>query len=81
MTALVMQRLTEALAKEGFVVKKIQDEEISSFSRNTCEKYTGEIIIKVRPADEEEEEAEIVRLRKEKERGSNKPSKTEGVTF
>ena len=74
MTALVMQRLAEALAKEGFIIKKIEDEEHSSFSRpNNGEKYTGEIILKIRPADEEEAEAEMAKLRKAKERGDDKP--------
>ena len=71
MTALVMQKLADVLAKEGFVIKKIEDEERSS--TNNGEKYTGNIIIKVRPADEEEAEAEIVRLRKLKQQPKNKP--------
>ena len=68
MQALVMQKLADALGKEGFVIKKIEDAEIPSFSKpDTGEKYTGEIILRIRPVDEEEAEAEKARLRKEKE--------------
>jgi hypothetical protein len=81
MTALVMQKLATALLNEGFVVKKIEDEERSSFDKSeNGEKYTGQIIIVARPQDDEEAEAEAVRLRKEKERGFAKdiitPSKS-----
>jgi hypothetical protein len=69
MTALIMQKLATALLNEGFVVKKIEDEQISSFGRHeNGEKYTGQIIIIARPVDEEEAEMEAARLRKEKER-------------
>jgi hypothetical protein len=69
MTALVMQKLAAALLNEGFVVKKIEDEQRFSFDRaENGEKYTGQIIIVARPEDEEEAEAEAARLRKEKER-------------
>jgi hypothetical protein len=62
-----MQKLVAALFNEGFIVKKIEDEQKSSFDRTEIgEKYTGRIIIVVRPA--EDEEAEAARLRKEKER-------------
>ena len=82
MTALVMQRLADVLAKEGFIVKKIEDQEISSFNRSDDGvKYTGEIIIRVRPADDEEVEAEIVKLRKEKQRAQGEPATTEGGEF
>jgi len=67
MTALVMQKLATALLNEGFVVKKIEDEQIHSFNRSeNGEKYTGQIVIVARPVDEEE--AEAARLRKEKEK-------------
>ena len=70
MTALVMQKLADALLKEGFVIKKIEDEQRSSFDRSeNGEIYTGQIIIVARPVDEEEAEANAARLRKEKERG------------
>jgi hypothetical protein len=70
MTALVMQKLATVLFNEGFVVKKIEDEQKSSFDRpENGEKYTGQIIIIVRPVDDEEAEAEAARLRKEKEKG------------
>jgi len=82
MTALVMQKLADALAKEGFIVKKIEDEEISSFNRTLDgEKYTGEIIIRVRPADDEEAEAEMVRLRKEKQKAENGSAKKQEEVF
>jgi hypothetical protein len=69
MTALVMQKLANALFDEGFVVKKIEDEQKSSFDRfENGEKYTGHILIVVRPKDEEEAEAEAARFRKIKER-------------
>jgi hypothetical protein len=69
MTALVMQKLAATLFKEGFIVKKMEDEQRSSFERSeNGEKYTGQIIIVVRPVDDEEAEAEAARLRKGKER-------------
>jgi hypothetical protein len=69
MTALVMQKLATALLNEGFVVKKIEDEQKSSFDRSdNGEKYTGQIIIVARPVDDEDAEAEAARLRKEKEK-------------
>ena len=80
MTALVMQKLADVLAKEGFIVKKIEDEEINSFNRSDDGvKYTGEIIIRVRPVDDEESEKEIVKFRKEKNRGQNPETKQEAV--
>lgn len=80
MTALVMQKLAMALSNEGFIVKKIEDEQMSSFDRSqNGEKYTGQIIIVVRPVDDEEAEAEASRLRKEKERefAKSKPGNEE----
>jgi hypothetical protein len=69
MTALVMQKLATTLFNEGFVVKKIEDEQKSSFEKSeNGEKYTGQIIIVVRPVDDEEAEAEAARLRREKEK-------------
>ncbi|MDR0472344.1 MAG: hypothetical protein LBH43_01540 [Treponema sp.] len=69
MTALIMQKLATVLLNEGFVVKKIEDEQIGSFDRrDNGEKYTGQIIIVARPVDEEEAEAEAARLRKKKEK-------------
>jgi hypothetical protein len=88
MTALAMQKLATALFNEGFIVKKIEDEQKSSFDRiENGEKYTGQIIIVVRPVDDEKAEAEAARLRKKKEREiakgittSSKPG-NEGVSF
>jgi|LSPZ01.1.fsa_nt_gi hypothetical protein len=82
MTALVMQKLATALLNEGFVVKKIEDEQKSSFDiSGNGEKYTGQIIIVARPVDEEEAEAKAASLRKEKEkdvaRGNTVPRKSE----
>jgi hypothetical protein len=69
MTALVMQKLATALLNEGYVVKEIKEEQISSFDkRDNGEKYTGRLIITVRPVDEEEAEMEAARIRKEKEK-------------
>jgi hypothetical protein len=69
MTALVMQKLATALLNEGFVVKKIEDEQLSSFDKpRNGEKYTGQIIIVARPVDDEEAETGAARLRKEKEK-------------
>jgi hypothetical protein len=63
-----MEKLGTALLNAGFVVKKIEDEKESSFIRNeNGEKYTGQIIIVARPADEETAELEVSRLRKERE--------------
>jgi hypothetical protein len=79
MTALVMQKLATALLNEGFVVKKIEDEQKPSFDRSeNGEKYTGQIIIVARPMDEEKAEAEAARLRKEKEREFAKGIATPG---
>ena len=67
MTAFIMQSLTGAVNAAGFVVKKIEDEVYGSFDKpSSGEKYTGEIIIKVRPIADEEAELEGIRVRKEK---------------
>ena len=64
MTASTMQKLATALLNEGYIVKKIE-EEMTSFH----EKYTGRIIVTIRPVEEEEEaEAKVIQLREEKER-------------
>jgi hypothetical protein len=83
-----MQKLATALLNEGFVVKRIEDEQKSSFDRSDSgEKYTERIIIVARPKDDEEAEAEAARLRKEKERefakGVTAPGKSEneGISF
>jgi hypothetical protein len=80
MTAVVMQKLADVLANEGFVIKKIEDEEHNSFDKQeNGEKYTGAIIIKVRPIEDEKAEKEKARLRKEKEwakaKGNPKPDR------
>ena len=87
MTALVMQKLATALLNEGFVVKKIEDETVGSFDRkDNGEKYTGQLILTIRPVDEEEAEAEAAQLRKAGEREKaksympNKP-REEGPEF
>jgi hypothetical protein len=87
MTALVMKKLALALLNEGFVVKKIEEEQKSFDRPVNGEKYTGQIIIVIRPVDDEEAEAKAARLRKEKERGSASgiitpgEPKNEGVEF
>ena len=69
MTVLVMQKLATVLLNEGYVVKKIEDEQISSFDRrDNGEHYTGQIIIVARPVDDEEAEAEAAQLRRKKEK-------------
>jgi len=81
MTESVVQRLAIALHGEGYAIKKIEDEQISSYDKPlNGEQYTGRIIIIVRPLEDEEAEAEAVRLRKEKEREiakANVPGKPE----
>jgi len=82
-----MQKLAMALLNEGYVVKKIEDEQIHTFNfKDNGEQYTGHIVIVVRPVEDEEAEAEAARLRKVKEKeyamgvNSNNKSK-EGVGF
>ena len=85
MTALTMERLATVLLNEGFVIKKIEDEQLSSFDKLPGEQYTGRIIIVARPVNEEEAEAEAAKLRKEKEkeRRASSPGESEnkGVAF
>jgi len=73
MTAIVMRKLADALLNEGYVVKKMEDE-TAGFHED---KYTGRIIITVRPVEDEEADAEATRLRKEKEREAAKPENEE----
>jgi hypothetical protein len=70
-----MRKLAEALDGVGFVVKKIEEETFSSYDRPaTGEKYTGEIIIKIRPAKDEEADLEKARARKLAEKALAEPA-------
>jgi hypothetical protein len=65
----VIRKLTDALGDAGFVIKKIEEESYSRFERPfSGEKYTGEIIIRIRPAKDEEADIEKIRAREEAER-------------
>jgi hypothetical protein len=65
----VMRRLAEALGDVGFVIKRIEEEAYSHYNRpSSGEKYTGEIVIKVRPVKDEEADAEKVRAWEEGEK-------------
>jgi hypothetical protein len=82
MEGLVMRKLAEAVRSVGFVVKKIEEETYDSFNRPpNGEKYTGEIIIKIRPVEAEEDEQKQFQARKEKERNMNKPPASEEDPF
>ena len=55
MEGLVMHRLSDALRNTGFVIKKIEEESYGRFDLPSGgEKYTGEIIIRIRPVRDEE---------------------------
>jgi hypothetical protein len=69
----VMRKLAEALGDAGFVIKKIEEEAYGQYDRPPSgEKYTGEIIIKIRPVKDEEADAERLRAWKE-EKAGNRP--------
>jgi hypothetical protein len=54
----LMQRIADAIGDNGFVIKKIEEETYGYYDRpKTGERYTGEIILKIRPIEEEEAEA------------------------
>jgi hypothetical protein len=66
-----IQKLAEAVRDAGFVLKKFEEETYGHFDRpDSGERYTGELIIKIRPVEQEEYEQELVlaRIRKERER-------------
>jgi hypothetical protein len=71
----IMRKLADALGDVGFVIKKIEEKSYGQYDRpSSGEKYTGEIIVKIRPIKDEEAEAEKIRAQKEKERASkNRP--------
>jgi hypothetical protein len=65
----VMRKLAEALDDVGFVIKKIEEEPYDNFNRpSSGEKYTGEIIIKIRSVKDEEADNEKLQVRKEEEK-------------
>jgi hypothetical protein len=70
----VMRKLAGALDDVGFVIKKIEEEPYDNYNRPPSrEKYTGEIIIKIRPVKDEEADIEKIRAWKEEEKARNKP--------
>jgi hypothetical protein len=74
----VMRKLADALGDVGFVIKRIEEEAYGSYERPPGgEKYTGEIIIKIRPAKDEEADVEKLRARKEKEKAGDRPTASE----
>jgi hypothetical protein len=83
----VMRKLAEALDDIGFVIKKIEEEAYGQYDRPfSGEKYTGEIIVKIRPMKDEEVDIEKMRVRKEEEKAKGKPltpvpAPTSGVEF
>jgi hypothetical protein len=69
MEGYVMRKLADALGDVGFVIKRIEEEAYGQYDRPLSgEKYTGEIIIRIRPAKDEDADVEKLRSRKEKER-------------
>jgi hypothetical protein len=69
----VMRKLAEALDDVGFVIKKIEEEAYSQYDRSSSgKKYTGEIIIKIRPVKDEEADIEKIRVQKEEEKARSK---------
>jgi hypothetical protein len=69
----VMQKLAEALDDVGFVIKRIEEIAYDQYDRPPSgEKYTGEIIIKIRPIKDEEADIEKIRVRKEEEKARSK---------
>jgi hypothetical protein len=54
----LMQKIADAIGDNGFVIKKIEEETYGYYDRpKTGERYTGEIILKIRPITDEEAEA------------------------
>jgi hypothetical protein len=65
----VMRKLAEALDDVGFVIKRIEEEAYGQYDRpSSGEKYTGEIIIRIRPVKDEEADIEKIRTRKDEEK-------------
>lgn len=70
----VMRKLAEALGDVGFVIKKIEEETYDQYDRpSSGEKYTGEIVVKIRPMKDEEADIEKFRVREEEEKANGKP--------
>jgi hypothetical protein len=71
MTGAVMKKLAEALDEVGYVIKDIKDEEYSGYGQPASgERYTGLMVLRIRPAEEEEADAEKLRARKEAEKAA-----------
>jgi hypothetical protein len=80
MEGAVMQKLADALGGAGFAVKKIEEETYSRFERpDAGEKYTGEIILKIRPIKDEEADAEKPAARQEEKTAKNRPPSPEAA--
>jgi hypothetical protein len=70
----VMRKLADALEDVGFVIERLEEEPYGQYDRpSSGEKYTGEIIIKIRPIKDEEADADKIRVQKEEEKAKNKP--------
>jgi hypothetical protein len=70
-----IQKLADAVRDAGFVLKKWEEETYGHFDRpDSGERYTGELIIKLRPVEQEEYEQELVLARIKREREKNRPS-------
>jgi hypothetical protein len=56
-----MNKLANSLEDAGYIIKEIKEESYGQFDRpSSGEKYTGEIILKIRSAKDEEAEAEKI---------------------
>jgi hypothetical protein len=53
-------KLANAVENVGFTVNKVAAEEYSGFDKETNYKYTGEIILKIRPVEDEEAERQRI---------------------
>jgi hypothetical protein len=62
MEGLAIQKLANALDGVGFTIKRIEEESYSRYERPPSgEKYTGEIIIRIRPLKDEKADAARIR--------------------
>jgi hypothetical protein len=81
----VMRKLSDALGDVGFTIKRIEEEAYGQFDRPlNGEKYTGEIIIRIRPTKDEEADAEKRRAQEKAKRETSpmpKTASTEEVPF
>jgi hypothetical protein len=71
MKGTVMWKLADAIEGVGYTIKDIKEEEYAQYSRPPSgEKYTGLLIIKIRPLKDEEADEEEIRIRNETEKAS-----------